>query len=99
MRKLVALVAVAALAAVAVPAFAATKTVRVDDNVFSPKSLTINKGDTVNFRWVGDNPHNVRGAGINISTRESGSRRVKPRKSGTLVCDIHPGMKMRLRVR
>jgi plastocyanin len=99
MKKLLALVAAAAILVVAVPAFAATRTVRVDDNVFSPKRLTVNKGDKLRFRWVGDAPHNVRGAGINIGIRRSGTRTVRVRRSGTLVCTIHPGMEMRLRVR
>ena len=100
MKKLLGLVAVLALLVVAaVPAFAATRTVKVADNYFSPKSLTINKGDSVRFRWVGRAPHNVKGAGINIGNRTTGTRTVKPRRSGTLVCTIHPGMTMKLRVR
>ena len=42
---------------------------RVDDNVFSPKTIRVKKGDKIRFRWVGDAPHNVKGAGINIGTR------------------------------
>ncbi len=99
MKKLLALVAVTAVGATAAPALAATKTVRVDDNVFSPKSLTVNKGDKLRFSWVGDAPHNVKGAGINIGIRRSGTRTVTARRSGRLVCTIHPGMTMRLRVR
>ena len=99
MKKLLALVAVTAVGATAVPALAATKRVRVDDNVFSPRSLTVDKGTKLSFRWVGDAPHNVKGAGINISTRTSGRKTVTARRSGTLVCTIHPGMTMKLRVR
>ncbi len=99
MKKLLRVAAVLALLLAAVPAFAATKTIRVDDNVFSPKSLTLNQGTKLNFRWVGDAPHNVKGAGINIGNRTSGSKTVRAKRSGTLVCTIHPGMTMRLRVR
>jgi plastocyanin len=99
MKKLLALVAAATMLVLAVPAFAATRTVKVDDNVFSPKSLTVNKGDKLRFRWVGEAPHNVKGAGINIGIRRSGTRTVTARRSGRLVCTIHPGMTMRLRVR
>ena len=56
MKRLIAvLVAVAAVAAaVAVPAFAATKTVKVGPQTsFGPKSLTIKSGDTVRFQWTG----------------------------------------------
>jgi plastocyanin len=105
MKKLIALVVFVAIAAVAVPAFAATRTVRVDDNVFRPDAMTVNRGDTVRFRWVGDALHNVRRTSgpsfRNISNRTSGtvSRRLTRRGTLRLVCSIHPGMDMRIRVR
>ena len=105
MKKLIALAATVVVAIAAVPAFAATKTVRVDDNVFRPDSLTVNRGDTVRFRWVGDALHNVRKTSgpsfRNISNRTSGtvSRRLTRRGTLRLVCSIHPGMDMRIRVR
>ena len=105
MKKLIALGAAVAVAGAAVPAFAATRTVRVDDNVFSPTSLSAKRGDTIRFRWVGDAPHNVkRTSGPSfrtISNRRSGtvSRRVTRRGTYRLVCTIHPGMDMRIRVR
>ncbi len=98
MKKLLALAAVTAAGATAVPALAAT-TVRVDDNVFSPKSVTVKKGSKLTFRWVGRAPHNVKGAGISIGIRKSGTKTVRAKRSGTLVCTIHPGMTMKLRVR
>ena len=99
MKKLLGLVAALAVLAAAVPALAATRTINVDDNVFSPRSVTVNKGDKLRFRWVGEAPHNVKAAGINIGIRRSGTRTVTARRSGRLVCTIHPGMTMRLRVR
>ncbi|CAA9532584.1 MAG: hypothetical protein AVDCRST_MAG85-3817 [uncultured Solirubrobacteraceae bacterium] len=99
MRKLIVLAALVALAIAAIPAFAATKTVKVDDNVFSPKALTMKKGDKIKFVWVGDAPHNVKGAGINIGTRTSGTKTVTIRKAGTFVCTIHPGMTGKIRLR
>jgi plastocyanin len=106
MKKLVALAVIAvAVIAAAVPAYAATRTVRVDDNVFRPDSLSVNRGDTVRFRWVGDAIHNVRRTSgpsfRNISNRRSGtvSRRLTRRGTLRLVCTIHPGMDMRIRVR
>jgi plastocyanin len=108
-KKLIALGvagAVIAAAAVAVPAHGgATRTIRVDDNVFRPSSLTISRGDTLRFRWVGKAPHNVtRTSGPSfrrISNRKSGSvsRRIGRRGTLRLVCTIHPGMDMRVRVR
>ena len=106
MKKLLGLVAaLALLAAVAVPALAATRTVKVDDNVFSPKSLSVRKGDSVRFRWVGRAPHNVaRSSGPSFSTigiRRSGTvtRRLRRRGTYRLVCTIHPGMSMKVVVR
>jgi plastocyanin len=105
MKKLIAAAAIIAAAAAAVPAFAATRTVRVDDNVFRPDAMTVNRGDTVRFRWIGDAPHNVtRTSGPSfrrISGRRSGtvSRRLTRRGTLRLVCTIHAGMDMRIRVR
>ena len=49
----------AAAAALALSAFAATHTVNVDDNNFSPSNLTICLGDTVTWNWVGGNGHST----------------------------------------
>jgi plastocyanin len=98
-RKLIALIAVVAIGAVAIPAFAATKRVNVDDNVFSPRTLTLKKGDKIRFVWTGSAPHNVKGAGINLGVRRSGSRTVPVRRGGKFVCTIHPGMEGRIRLR
>jgi plastocyanin len=102
LRKLIAVIAALALvAAVAVPALAASrKTVKLGDNFFSPKTLTVKKGTKLTFRWTGSAPHNVKGAGINIGTRTKGSKTVTVRKGGTIICTIHqPEMRMRLKVR
>jgi plastocyanin len=108
-KRLIAIVlAVAAVcAALAVPALAATKTVTVGPKTrFGTRSLTIRKGDTVRFRWTGDLPHNVRIAsgprkGTIAGVRKSGtvSRRFTRAGRYTIVCDIHPGMRLSLRVR
>ena len=103
--KLIALGAAGALAIAAVPAFAATKTIRVDDNVFSPKSTSVSKGTTVKFRFVGEAPHNVKRTGgprfTAISNRRSGtiSRKLNTRGTLKLTCTIHPGMDLSIRVR
>lgn len=106
MKKLVAGCVVAALgAAAAVPAFAATKTIKVDDNVFAPTSATAKVGDTLSFRWVGEAPHNVKTSkgpqSFGSKVQRSGTFKVKVRKAGsyTIVCTIHPGMDMKLRVK
>jgi plastocyanin len=97
--------AVGVAAALAVPAFAATKTISVDDDVFKPKTTTVKKGTTVKFKWVGESPHNVSRTGgpsfSNIGTRRSGSASRKLSKAGTykLVCTIHPGMNLTIKVK
>ena len=104
-KKLLAVGVAGAVAATAVPAFAATRTVQVDDNVFRPTSLSVNRGDTVRFRFVGDADHNVRRVRgprfRTITNRDSGTIRRKLRRRGTyrLVCTIHPGMDLKIRVR
>jgi plastocyanin len=96
--------AVAAATAFAIPSPAAT-VVRVDDDVFRPSSVTVRKGTVVRWRWVGDNPHNVtvrRGpVRFRSATKESGTYRKRMRRRGTyrIVCTVHSGMDMRLRVR
>jgi plastocyanin len=105
MKRLIALIAAVALcAALAVPALAATKTVSLRDNVFSPKSVTVKKNTRVKFSWKGSNPHNVTATKgpvkFHSSTKTSGSysRKMTRRGSYTIVCTIHPGMTMKLRV-
>ena len=109
MRKLivlVVLVAVIAVAAVAMPAGAATKSVRVDDDFFSPRSISVARGTTVAWRFVGDEAHNVtvtRGpVRFRSTNRRSGTYRKRLTRRGTysILCTLHaPGMKMTVRVR
>ena len=106
MKKLAAapVAAVALIAATAVPTGAATS-VRVDDDVFKPGSLTVRSGTTVTWRFVGDDPHNVtvkKGpVKFKSGTKSSGKFSKKLRRGGTyrIVCTIHPGMDMTLKVR
>ena len=97
-------VAVAVTAASAVPTGAATR-VRVDDDVFRPSSVTVKKGERVKWRFVGDSPHNVVVTNgpkkFRSGTMRSGTFKKKMRKKGTykIVCTIHPGMDMTLRVK
>jgi plastocyanin len=109
MKRLIALlVAVAAVAAaIAVPAFAATKTVKVGPTVhFGPTRLNIKRGDTVKFQWTGKLPHNVRiskgpqrGTISRVKTKGTASRRFTRAGTYTVVCDVHaPTMKMTIHV-
>ena len=105
MRKPIALLATAGLAAAAVPAAAATKTVKVDDNFFTPRPISVKKGSTVTWKWVGDAPHDVKVVKGPVKfaspTKRSGTYSKKLRRRGTytIVCTIHSGMSMKLRVR
>ena len=90
----------------AAPASAAVRTVKVGDNVFSPRTMTVNRGDTVRFRWVGDGLHNVvRTSGPSFRTigfRRSGtvSRTLTRRGTLRLACTVHlPGMRLTITVR
>jgi plastocyanin len=107
MRKLLlVVVAIAAMAAMAIPAFAATKTVLVKDNFFSPKTTTISKGTTVRWVWKGQAPHNVtmtKGPGTKFrsKTKLKGAYQHTFKRAGsyTIICTIHPGMKLALKVK
>jgi plastocyanin len=91
--------------ALALPALAGTTSVSVKDNFFSKTSLTVRKGTTVRWVWRGHAPHNVtvtRGpVKFHSANKVRGSYSKKLTRAGTytLVCTIHSGMRMKLRVR
>ncbi len=99
----------AATAAVATAAFAATKAVKVGDNYFVRNSgvptVTVKKNDTVRWNFAGKKPHNVtvtKGPVKFKSTdKRSGSYSKKVTRAGlyTIVCTIHEGQSMKLRVK
>ncbi len=96
--------AVALAAAAALPAESATTSVTVRDNVFAPKAKTVKRGDTVRFVWRGRNPHNVVVSGrkrARSDIQAKGTFRYRATRRGThrVVCELHPGMRMTLRVR
>jgi plastocyanin len=108
MKRLIALlVAVAAVAAaIAVPAFAATKTVKVGpQRKFGPTSLSIRSGDTVRFKWTGNLPHNIiitkgpkKGTISGVRTKGVVSKKFNTKGTYTLLCQIHAGMTLKLKV-
>jgi plastocyanin len=110
MRRLFVVLSVPAIAAVlAIPALAATKSVKVGDNYFvregSTPTVSVKKNDTVKWNFAGDNPHNVTVTSgpvkFKSSTMSSGSYRKKVTRAGLyrIVCTIHSGQRMNLRVR
>jgi plastocyanin len=78
---------------------AATRSVSVRDDFFSPKRRTIDSGDRVRWVWREDNPHNVRfrrvprGAskrpGSRTKTSGTFTRRFRTRGTYRYVCTIH----------
>jgi plastocyanin len=107
MRKLAAALVVAGLlvALVATLAFAGTRRVGVQDNLFTKTSVTIKKGSAVKWVWENtSNSHNVtgiRGTHIHSATKSSGSFSHTFRRRGTykFICTVHPSqMRMTVRV-
>jgi plastocyanin len=112
MRKLLPVALLAGLIAtlaLAVPALSKTKSVEVDDNYFvhegKPRTVTVHKGDKVEWEWEGANLHNVtvKKGPVKFHSKDktSGSFEKKLKKLGTykIVCTFHaPGMRMTLKV-
>ncbi len=73
-------------------------TVSVKDDFFSPKSISVSKGERVTFAFKGSSSHNVRGNGADSKTMRSGTYRKSFSRSGTVFCSIHGGMTMKVRV-
>ena len=112
MRKLIAVATVAvASAALAVPAFGATKTVKIGDVWFISKAknhgtVTAKVGDTITWKWTGKIAHNVKvssgPAKFSSKTQKKGTFSKKITKAGTykIYCGIHtaPAQSMILKV-
>jgi plastocyanin len=88
---------------IAAPAGAATRSVRLRDNFFKPRTVTVSKGTVVKWNWRGSNLHNVtvrRGPRHFHSADKTGGsfkRRMRVRGTYRIVCTIHaPGMRMKL---
>jgi plastocyanin len=108
MRKpLIALMVAALAGTLSSQAYGATRNVSLGDDWFvrdaRPTTVTVSRGDTVRWRWVGRNQHNVqvrRGpAEFQSKVKRSGEYSRTMRKRGTyrIVCSIHqPDMRMTL---
>jgi plastocyanin len=106
MKRILALAVVAAaLVVAAVPALAATKTIKLVDNKYSPASASVARGTTVVFKWAGKNPHNivvVKGPvkfQTGVKTKGTYKRKFTRKGSYSIVCTIHSGMTLTLKVR
>jgi plastocyanin len=73
---------------------AATHTVTLRNIAFSPKKLTIHRGDKVTWQWRDSVAHNVTFRGFHSRTQQTGSYSVRFAKRGTYSfhCTIHQGM-------
>jgi plastocyanin len=94
--------------AVAAPAVAKTRGIKVGDNYFVRSSgvpvVTVKKGTTVRWNWTGHHQHNVVGsgpAGFQSNVKRSGHYARKLTRTGTytIICSIHAGMKMKIKVK
>jgi plastocyanin len=106
MRKFIVALAIAgavASAATAVPATGAgtapTKgpTVKVGDNYFHLKKIRIKAGQSVTWKWVGSDSHNVVGKVFHSKLKNKGTYFHKFSKKGTYpyVCTLHEKKGMR----
>jgi len=83
---------------------AATTTIKLVDNKFRPARKTVKRGTTLRFLWTGKNPHNVfvvsGPVNFHSGTKTKGSYRKRVTRKGSyaLVCTIHSGMTLRLKV-
>lgn len=108
MSKLMVLTATVVLVSALVgTAFAATtKKVSIKDNFYSPKSLTVNRNDTVKWVWRGSNRHDVRVSKgpvkfhSAIKTSGSYTKTMKSRGTYSIFCSVHKStMKMTVKVK
>jgi plastocyanin len=86
-------------------AFAATKSVKVTKSGakfgFSPKSLSIKKGDTVKWSWSGSVPHNVSGKGFKSKSGTKVTYSHKFTKAGTftVICTFHKALGQTMKIK
>lgn len=66
----------------------------VGDNFFEPSETEIETGDTVQWNWIGEAPHNVAGEGFSSPTQTTGTFEHEFTTPGSFayVCTLHPEM-------
>ena len=114
MRRALALVAGVALFSAAPAALAASKkTVKVGDNFYTPKTLTVSKGTTVTWKWPGfDQAGDVHDVSLKsgpkgvkkfhsdeAATDYSFKRKLTVPGTYTFMCELHEGMTMKVVVK
>ena len=111
-RLILAIAMVSALGLVAatggVAGARASTTIQVDDDFFSPDSKTVSKGTKVKFKWVGTDEHDVVkksgpggafGSGPTDAPGVNFSKKFKKVGKYKIICTLHEGMKMKLKVK
>jgi plastocyanin len=90
----------------ALPSAPSSHTVRIKDIDFHPRTMTVQRGDSVRWVWLdGTTPHNVRSIGSSrfrsSPTKTRGTFTVRFTRAGTYryVCTIHFNMKAKIVVR
>jgi len=75
-----------------------TGTITVNDNFFSPASVTISVGDSVTWVWKGSHDHSVTSSGGSPFTFDSGIKptgkfgfRFNSAATGHYFCQVHSG--------
>ena len=76
-----------------------TKTAKVADSKFTPKTLNVSKGTRVTWVWVGALPHDVIGTGpakfrSKIQTEGKFSTVLKKPGTYTIICSLHKSIGM-----
>jgi plastocyanin len=68
--------------------------VEVHDNTFSPLTVSVAPGATVEWRWTGGSPHNVTGDGLVSATQSTGVYRHTFARAGRYPyqCTLHAHM-------
>jgi plastocyanin len=112
MKKLLAALVTACVAGTAlfaIPALAATKSIALKDDKFVPKSVTVKRGTTVKFVWRGKHQHNLaetkapKGAKkiktTALKTKGSLSTKLVKKGAYTFICQVHPGMQVKIKVK
>jgi plastocyanin len=104
MRTLLLALVIALVAAT--PAAARTKNVKVGDDFFKAKSVTVHKGTVVRWNWKGHDVHNVvvqKGPKHFQSAPKSKghfSKKLTRRGTYKIICSFHaPGMHMTIKVK
>lgn len=97
MKRTIAALGVAALVApagyIAAADAATTATIKLKGVQFTPRSVTVKRGNAVKFVWAGG-VHNLVGPGVRVGAKSSGTRVVTFKKRGTFkfVCQLHANM-------